>query len=376
MKTSEADSNKDMPHQNNNRKNIVFVLPALNAGGAERVLITLMNGLDPQRFNRYMISVCDGGPLRDLIKEEIPFYALCNNKSVGKSLFRLYRKLKALRPDIVISTMAHMNYGVLLLKPFFPHTKFIVREAVTPSYFMNRGRIQTTLIKSAYRLLYPQAEYVISPAQKIIDEFPTILNMSIKNHILLPNPVDIDKIRAVQIAAVNPERVDFVCAGRLDVQKGFDRLIAALPQLATTYEWHLTILGEGPERDNLTRQIKEMSLESHVSLPGHSNQPWAVIAAADAFLMPSRWEGLPNAALESLACGTPVIATHESGGIGEIAKYTKGSDLQVVTGMDSFISAMDKIVPSQHKTARPSLLPDNFHRDNVQRRFVDIISGL
>ena len=97
-----------MAAQNNQRTNVVFVLPALTAGGAERALITLMNNIDRERFSSELITINDSGPLGDIIDPDIPRYNLDIEK-VKSCIPKLFFQLKALKPDIVVSTMAHMN---------------------------------------------------------------------------------------------------------------------------------------------------------------------------------------------------------------------------------------------------------------------------
>lgn len=354
-----------------------FVLPALTAGGAERVLITLMNSLDRACFDPVFITVSNQGTLRDLIDPDIPFHSLWRRRFLG-SLPKLYFKLKELNPDIVVSTMAHMNFAVLLLKPFFPETRFIVREAVVPSFFFKTHPLLAFAIKKAYQWLYPSADRVISPAQAIIDEFREGLRMTCKNHALLRNPVDMGQIRAMEnipfeITEERKNTVHFVAAGRLHSQKGFDRLIKALTQINNPHPWELTILGEGPERPILEALIKDHALSDNVCLPGWIQGPWPYYARADCFLLPSRWEGLPNVVLESLACGTPVIATRESGGIEEIANLAPEGAVTVVDDMNAFIKAMEGRRPAYSNSFRPSLLPENFHKKTVSRQFSDIL---
>ncbi len=359
--------------------NAVFVLPALTAGGAERVLITLMNGLDRSVITPQIVVVNEEGELRGLIDNDIPFHALGHGTGVLKSLPRLYKTLKELKPDIVVSTMAHMNIGVLWLSPFFPRTRFIVREAITPSYMFAEKPKLAFAIRAAYKLFYPRADTVISPAQAIIDEFAALPGMTIKNHLLLYNPVNTELIRAAPPATLPPaeardKTVQFVCAGRLHYQKGFDRLITALPDLRLPYDWQLRILGEGDERPALETLIKQHGLEERVILHGFERTPWPYIAAADAFLLPSRFEGLPNVTLEALACGTPVIATAESGGIAEIAAAAP-EDVSIVSTMDEFIAAMAATRPQPAEQMRPSRLPSLFAQDAVQKRFSALLTG-
>ena len=98
------------------RSKIVFVLPALVSGGAERVLITLMNGIDKDKYEPVFLSINNEGELKYLIDETICFH--CLNKKLSLSAMpSIYFKLKDLKPDIVISTMVHMNFAMLALKP-------------------------------------------------------------------------------------------------------------------------------------------------------------------------------------------------------------------------------------------------------------------
>ena len=80
-------------------------------------------------------------------------------------------------------------------------------------------------------------------------------------------------------------------------------------------EAHLTILGDGADKLLLECRIASLNLGDRVELRGFDPNPWAYYAGADAFLLPSRWEGMPNAALEALACGTPVIAMSHAGAV-------------------------------------------------------------
>lgn len=352
---------------------VVFTLPSFCAGGAERVLITLMNGLDRERFEPAMVCLTQQGPLRELVASDISVHTPYHFLRVSHSLLFLIKKLYALKPDIVISTMAHMNFCVLLVAPFlYWHPKIIVREAITPSYLIDTHK-HGKLIRALYRLLYPTAKQVICPAQCIINEFDSRVDMKTGNFSLLYNPVNIDKIRAQQPASSNDKPLQFVCAGRLHFQKGFDRLIEALPRLPKDKNWHVSILGEGDERQALQSLIDKYQLQNRVTLKGFSPSPWPEIARADCFLLPSRHEGLPNVALEALCVGTPVISMREAGGIGEIAGLAPDS-VTLCDTMDDFIAAMEAAKPIPGEGLRESLLPSTFHPDEVQKRFMLLLN--
>ncbi|HRQ60432.1 MAG TPA: glycosyltransferase, partial [Alphaproteobacteria bacterium] len=372
------------------RKRVVFVLPTLLAGGAERVLITLMNGLDRRTFVPELVVLSERGPLRDWVAPDTPVHSLGNVRVRG-SLVKLTRTLNEISPDIVVSTMAAMNYAVLMVKPFLKKKpRLIVREAVVPSSIAENQRTPW-LVRKAYQTLYPGADLVLSPAQCIIDEFESYLGMPTKYHVSLPNPVDIARLRRgapqeLFAAGERPATTRFICAGRLHEQKGFDRLIAAqaqadgarlitaLPRMAHG-NWTLNILGVGEQQETLQKLISSLGLQDKVTLDGLIKNPWPQIGAADCFLLPSRWEGLPNVVLESLACGTPVIGMDEAGGIAEIAALAGDKSVKIVRSMDEMIWAMSLVEPAPAETFRPSLLPTHFHLDSVNARFAALLEG-
>ncbi len=358
---------------------VAFVLPSFTAGGAERVMISLMNGLDRGEFAPHMIALNGTGSLHALIDQSLPVTVLSEDGRVRANIFRLFNVLRHMKPDIVVSTMAHLNFAVLALRPFFPGTKFIVREAVTPSFLFASHPRKRPILKGLYHLLYPLADVVLSPSALIQQEFESLLGLRLSSHRLLYNPVDSRKLRPAILperSAYERQQTHFVCAGRLHSQKGFDRLIDSLAGQVMPQGWKLSIMGEGPEHDDLERRIVKAGLESRISLAGFAQQPWPVMAAADCFLLPSRWEGLPNAVLEALACGTPVIASAEAGGIDEIAALAAPGSVTIARSMDKFVEAMKKIRPGPVSRPRPSLLPEAFSREKIERDFALLLHHL
>lgn len=350
----------------------VFILPSFSAGGAERVLIMLMNGLDREKFAPEMICLNKGGALRDLVAADIPVHTGDNFTSVRRGLPWLLRTLRRLRPAVAVSTMAHMNFGLLLLRPFLPgSTRIVVREAITPDYFDDhRSRM---LIHGLYRALYPFAQTVVCPAQCIIDAFTPMKGMKTGNFRLLYNPVNVATVRVPAESPRTDSALRFVCAGRLHRQKGYDRLIEGLKNFAAPHGWTLTIYGEGEERAALQAQIDAAGLTGRVTLAGFNAAPWREMAAADCFLLPSRHEGLPNVALEALCTGTPVIAMREAGGIAEIAALAAPGAVTLCGTVGEMIAAMEKVTPAGRGAPKESLLPALFEPANVMHKFENIL---
>ena len=127
----------------------------------------------------------------------------------------------------------------------------------------------------------------------------------------------------------------------------------------------LVILGDGPLKVELEELAINLCISNKVLFLGYCDNPWQWYAGADAFLLPSRWEGMPNVALEALACGTPVIATAESGGIMEIKNSTIKNAVTVATSSDSFIEAMLEVKSRGSKEMRESMLPKKYENELI-----------
>lgn len=355
------------------RRRIAFILPSFAGGGGERVLLTLAASLDRSAFEPEIVVLDAAGPWRRLVPAEIPVADL-RRRRIRDSLLPLARALRRSRPHVAISTIGALNLALLALAPMLPRaTRLIVREANTPHRHAAGGAARR-LYRWAYPRLYRRAAAVIVPAGYLMRELAEDFGVPRDKIAVLHNPVD---EAALLQAARDPTRVPgegvrFVAVGRLVHQKGYDRLLdmmAAAPRGS-----HLTILGEGPARGALEAQLAGLGLTARVSMPGFAADAARHMAGADAVLLPSRWEGLPNVALEALALGTRVIATPEAGGIGEIASLAPAGAVMLAEAGQEFVAAMCGVVADPNGP-RPSLLPAEFRLETARQRFTRIIAA-
>lgn len=341
---------------------IAFVLPAFAGGGAERVVLNLARLVDRSRYQPMFLVMDPQGALIDDVPKGITVVGL-HRPRLRQALPALVAELRRLRPAVIFSTFTHINLPLLASRPFLRNTRIMIREANMPSFSLERMPWPAAY-RAGCRWLYPSADAIVATSLRMRDE---LLKMGVAydNIQVLPNPVDEDRLRKAARPVLRHvgEGIRFVAVGRLVRQKGFDRLLDALAVMPD--DCHCTILGEGPERKVLVEQALRLSLESKVTFAGFLSNlaPW--IAGADALLMPSRFEGMPNAALESLALGTPVIATPESGGISEISCVTISD-----AGPD-FIAAMRRV--SRKSGLKQSLLPRSFLLDEVGKQFNELL---
>ena len=312
------------------KKNIMFIIPTLTQGGAERVVVTLLNNLSKDDFD---LSILVVNMKDDIYSEELPPEINLINLKCGRVRYALPKIILSIwrnKPDIVFSTIGYLNLAMAILIPVMPRSvRFVARETIVVSEGLSRVRFPR-LWKIWYRYLYPSFDKVICQSKDMLTDLVSITG-NCQNLVLINNPIDYKRVRKIMIIN-EPSTADFfndeskttfVAAGRLTSQKGFELLIKAVA-LTQNPNIKLAILGDGPLKESLQTLIQSLNLDKNVILMGFQSNPYAWISRADAFILSSYYEGFPNVILEALACGTPVISTPAPGGCQEILGDIQG----------------------------------------------------
>jgi glycosyltransferase involved in cell wall biosynthesis len=295
-------------------KRVLFIVPAFTggAGGAERVISTILRHLDRSDLECHLANIQSGTEFLKDIPEDVIIHTLGVSR-MRYAIPPLVRLVRRLKPDTIVSTVAYANVLLILARPFLPHgTRLLIREATSPGAFLKHEAGNPALWKFFYRRVYPHADRIVCLSDAMLREFHDRFRIPAEKLVRIYNPVDEASLRDYVAAAANPYSGDgphIVAAGRLRREKGFDVLIDACPLLRREMPGaQVTILGEGPEEPALRNQRAGLGLDSAVHFAGFQQNPFAYFAHADLFVLPSRLEGMPNALLEALALGTPVVA--------------------------------------------------------------------
>ena len=307
------------------RTKIMLIIPHLGGGGAERVTSHLARYLDPQHFEIHLCLVTKDCYPSPPIPRWVQVHRLQRTR-VRRAWFQLVRLIHAEHPDVILSGMAHLNFLVLLIKPLLhPRVRILVRQNTTAS-----AAAQSWTTRLLYRLLYPSAHTIICQSHAMASDLTTNFGISRSKLAVLANPIPVVALRAASLSH-HPKSLPehwprLLAVGRLSQEKGIDILLHALVRIRERHpQAHLKIFGTGPEESALKTLAAELKVEPAVTFCGYSDELTEAYAEASLFVLPSRYEGLPNALLEAAAAGLPIVTTPCSGGVRELLEDAPGT---------------------------------------------------
>lgn len=297
----------------NKKINIVFVLPSLIAGGAERVITLIATNLNSKIFNVTLIVI---GFEKDKAYNVDGIHVIYLNKPRVLTGFpKLIKCIIKIKPQLVVSCMSHVNIVMALILILFPKIKLIIREAnikkVTEIYNNKRTYLSRLLLKISHL----RSHTIICQSKDMADELQNEFNVKESKIVVINNPVSDEFTLKNNIKNKVPH---YITVGRLHKEKGHLRLLNILSKLK--YDFKYTLIGNGPHKNEILEAEESLNLKSKISHIDYTNDVNSYLKQSDIFLQGSYAEGFPNALLESCAVGTPVIAFNVLGGTKEIVE--------------------------------------------------------
>lgn len=328
--------------QSGNR--IAFLLPSLESGGAERVVVNLLREMSAAGVPLDLVLVTARGAYQDQVPETVRLIDL-RAKRVMEAAGPLARYLHRSPPAVLISNMSHLNIiACLAQRVSRSRTALICVEHAVFGTFQSR---REKAVQGLARRLYPGAGAVVAVSQgaarSVEAAIPALRG---KVQVIYP-PVFNETMRAAAEAPLDHPWLGgdvpvFLTVCRLSVQKDFPTLLDAFERVRRQRRTRLLILGEGPMRGALEAQIRDRGLADDVGLLGFTTNPYAFMRRADAFVLCSRSEGFGLVLIEAMACGCPVVATDCPSGPREILEDGRFGALVPVGDATALASAMSQ----------------------------------
>jgi len=291
-------------------KKILLVISSLQKGGAERVMSILANywadlGVDVTLMTLDESKLVDAYPLHDRINRESlslspDFNARFMFFLTIRRILGIRKLIMELRPDAVLAFMDTVNV-LTILSSMGTGVRCVVSERTNPI-----KRRLSVFWSFARWCSYRKASVVVAQTKKVGDWLAKKTNSRIQ---VIPNPV-----RPMEAPVSFNKEFEFIAVGRLNREKGFDLLIRAFSQVIVHFpKWKLAIIGNGPDRKELEDLADSLKLDSNICFAGQVDNVDDWLGKAKIAVQPSHYEGFPNALLEAMALGMPVIASDAAG---------------------------------------------------------------
>jgi len=352
---------------------LALVISSLSLGGAERVMSIMANYWAERGWPISLITLDvaanDFYSLHAAVQRvalgvsgvsATPVEAIRSN---ARRVARLRQTIRTIRPDAIISFLAPTTM-LTVLAARREGVPVIVSDRTDPTQY-RLGRFWSWV----RRMVYPHASAVVVQTPEVKRWAERVVPADIVHTI--PNPVVATRRResTAAHAAQKGSAYQIVAMGRLHSDKGFDDLIQAFARANGRQKgWRLVVLGEGPERQRLEALADTLGVADSVSLPGRVQEPDIILRQSDLFVLSSRYEGFPNALLEAMAVGLPVIAADCPSGPRHIVRHGIDGLLVPPGDIDAMARAMiDVLGNEQLRTALADRAVDVFDRFGIDR---------
>lgn len=318
-----------------NRLKILFILPSLKAGGAERIISFVSSSIDRTKFHSILLVL---GNIEDAVYpvEGIEVHYLSKSRLIH-SISEIFGFIRSEKPEVVVGSIAHVNRVLSVFRFVFRKIIFVGREASVDliiARYTNKDRVKYWKL---YKNYYKNLHYVICQSQDMATDLMDRYELPSKKIVLINNPISVDlPIKNKSIKENKTKRL--ITIGRLNREKGHFRLLEVISKLKIPIIY--TLIGDGPEKENIFELANKLGLSNKIEHIPFTKNVGKYLAESDVFIQGSFVEGFPNTVLESCVVGTPVVAFSCMGGTREIIEPEING--YIAHDQDEFLSYLEK----------------------------------
>ncbi|MDD2785402.1 MAG: glycosyltransferase [Patescibacteria group bacterium] len=281
---------------------VVQLIPTLGVGGAERIVMQLVEGLPARGIDVVTIAHMQGGAMEKIFSENnLPLVILSRTGFLKRwrNFWTLRRELIDLKPDIVHTHLFGSDFWGRLAARFAGVRQIVTTEHNTNVEF---GLLRTT----ALRLTKNLATKHVAISMQVKDYLRKTIGVAEKEIEVIYNGTDLRRVKR-RSGSLLQDVPKFIFVGRLEEQKNPVMLLKVLA--AVKRPWRLSVVGAGSLEARLKSLAEELKITPRVDFLGLRDDVPELLARHDFFLFPSRWEGFGLAVLEAAVAGLPVIAS-------------------------------------------------------------------
>ena len=361
-------------------RKVAFLIHDLRDGGAERITVSLANGVAARGFEVDLVLVNEKGKQSyfESIEPSVRVRSLKQTRTLTSALgFRDY--FNDANPDVVISALTHINVSAVigrLLARNKPRLVVVEHNQMSKNIGRKKGfvRLAYAVVPRVYRL----ADLIGVVSGGVKSDFVALTGIPADRVEVLYNPVVTPELR--HQCREEPDHPWFrkgeppviLGIGRLTEQKNFPMLIEAFTALRKHRDARLMFLGQGADRVELEAQAKATGFGDDIAFPGFVDNPFAYMSSAAVVALSSNWEGLPTVLIEAMACGTPVISTDCPSGPAEILKEGELAPLTPVGDVPAFTRSLHDVMDQKPDVDRLIARANEFSLDAAVDRYLQV----
>lgn len=339
-----------------NKKKILFMIPNLRYGGAEKVLVNLVNNLNKAKYEITLYTIFDDGVNKQFLNKDINYKYKYKKVFKGNSFL-----IKLFSPAFLYNWFIKEKYDIVISYLEGPTTRIIsgcsnknTKKVAWVHIEFNtqkRAMIGFKNIREAKKY-YNKLDAIIGVSQNVIQYVKEYITDDVPISVLY-NTNETNKIKELANEAIdlqlNKDTVNIVSVAKIMPTKGFDRLLEVLYRLLNEgFKIKIYIIGIGEEQKKLEIKAKDLGVENCFTFLGFHENPYKYVSKFDIYICSSRREGFSTAVTEALILGLPVVSTNVSGAkelLGENNEFgivTENSTEGIYEGLKEMLSDKNK----------------------------------
>ncbi|MBR3241545.1 MAG: glycosyltransferase [Parasporobacterium sp.] len=313
---------------------VLFLIPTLDRGGAENVLVDLVNHMDQNKFRITVQTLFDKDSQKHRLKEGIEYKSFLYKQFHGNSRIMaripaglLYRIIVRKRYDVVVSYLEGPTTHIISGCPYADSKKV---AWIHSAHDRGRGFSAGFRSKAAAIKVYKELDKIVCVAKTVKDKIDETAETLFTNSCVLYNTINAQEIlqrsqEELGGFAFPEDEFCIISTGKITEVKGYDRLAVVQKKLKEEgYKTHVYILGTGKDKEKIEEYTERNGIKDSFTFLGFQENPYKYVAKADLFVCSSRREGFSTAVTEALILGVPVVSTNCSGAyelLGENNEY-------------------------------------------------------